>query len=329
MAIPTRTKLVVATLAAFGVAAIVLAIALYPISVTYRLWRYRRDPDAVKLWMPPLCEAGHADVPYIYAAFAKHGNDPDVARFRAGILAELRCIRRKEGEATNEANWYRDLPAEPELTSTIVRAFTQEPDPAIRHDMLVFINELDFRAWFAIWAGMASSDRDTQDIGERVPPIDAYDHRRRGIAHDYATITAEWCRVVRPVVMKQLEAMSGSPFGRSQMLIELGRARCDDSDLALLRKVARSGRAMEELGAARGLVAAADTVEHARQALLPLFDDGCDFRLVSSFEHELAPPIASLVATSLARCLKSNGSCEDVDEATCIARETDELTTRH
>src|SRR5512140_1204433 len=169
---PRKTKAMLAAGGAAVAALIAVLIALAPVSVTYRLWRYRRDPDAVHMWPPPLCASGRANLPYLYAAFEKYGKDADVAKFRACIVAELRCIRRNQGEVTNEDNAYRDLPADPQLTSTIVRAYNQEPDAAIREDMLVYASELDYRAWFEIYAGMASGPHELPTTWASVPTLD-------------------------------------------------------------------------------------------------------------------------------------------------------------
>lgn len=325
---PRKTK---AMLIAGGAAAAVLIavlVALYPITVTYRLWRYRRDPDAVHMWVPPLCAGGRANLPYLYAGFEKYGKDAGVAKFRAGIVAELRCIRRKQGEVTNEANAYLDLPADPQLTSTIVRAYNQEPDAAIREDMLVYVNELDYRAWFEIYAGMASGPYELPTTWASVPTFDPYGHQRRGIAHAYEQIRAEWCRVVRPVVLQKLEGKTR--ISRVELMLELGRARCADSDIALLQKFAATFDSNDVFGATSGLILATDSVERARQTLVPLFHGECgDQRMMFiHLEHDLAPDVASLIAKTTYPCFKTDYECHDLDEPACLARVTELLARR-
>lgn len=325
---PRKTK---AMLAAGGVAVaalIAVLVALNPITVTYQLWRYRRDPDAVDMWMPPLCAGGRANLPYIYAAFEKYGKDADVAKFRAGIVAELRCIRRNQGKVSNQDNVYLDLPADPPLTSTIVRAYNQEPDAAIREDMLVYVGELDFRAWFEIYAGMASGLYELPHTWASVPTIDPYGHHRQGIAHPYEQIRAEWCRVVRPVVVQKLEGKT--LLSRVDLMFELGRARCADSDIALLQKIAATYESNDVFGATSGLILATDSVERARQTLVPLFQGECgDQRMMFiHLEHDLDPAVASLIAKTTYPCFKTDYECHDLDEPACLAHVTELLARR-
>jgi hypothetical protein len=322
---PRKTKVALVVAGGAVVALIAAWIALSPISITYRLWRYRRDPDA--MWMPPLCAGGRANLPYIYAAFEKYGKDTDVAKFRAGIVAELRCIRRAQGEVTNEANAYLDLPEDPPLTSAIVRAYNQEPDAEIRDDMLVFLSEVDFRAWFEIYAGIAIGPYESKRLS--VPTIDPYAHKQKGVAHDYEVIRTEWCRIVRPVVMKKLDAARS--YDQVDLLTELGRAHCADSDTALLQGLAaRMDAADGGYGAMRGLILGTDSVTRAQKTLVPLFHGDCTDQggMIIRLEHELTPPVASLIATTAYPCFKASFECQGLDEPACLAKAS-ELLTRH
>ena len=251
-----------------------------------------------------------------------------MAKFRAGIAAELRCIRREQGATTNEDNAYLDLPADPQLTQTIVRAYNQEPDAAIREDMLVYMGELDFRAWFEIYAGMASGSYELPTTWASVPTFDPYGHQRRGIAHAYEQIRAEWCRVVRPVVVQKLEGKTR--LSRVEIMFELGRARCADSDIALLQKIAATFDSKDVFGATSGLILATDSVERAKQTLVPLFQGECgDQRMMFiQLERHLDPAVASLIAKTTYPCFKTDYECHDLDEPACLAHVTELLAQR-
>lgn len=278
---------------AFAVAAVVLlgAIAASYVSSTawYRLWRYRRDPDSVVVYMPPLCSRGPSVLPAIYDAFEAHGSDADVGKFRLAVVAELRCIRRNEGDVVSSDNERRDLPEDRRLFDTIVRAWNQEPSAEIRDDMLVFMIELDFRAWYAIWAGIQSGQHPLQGLhGGSVP------------SQDSEPMRAEWCRVVRPVVIHMLD--SRDHLGDADPALELGRAQCDDGDLAVLQKLAFTNT-QEGFGALEGLFAAVHSPERAQRILVPLLDDCGHASVLATYgAAELDGPVAAAIAPALARC---------------------------
>jgi hypothetical protein len=305
-------------------AALVAAIAIAYVTSTawYRLWRYRRDPDAVVVYEPPLCERGPSVLPAIYRAFDEHGADADVGKFRLGIVSELRCIRRHEGEDTNEANAYLDVPDEPRLVDTIVRAWNQEPDVAIRGDMWSFMPELDFRAWFGVWAGIERGPHPLRGKLFEVPEVKPYaspDH-----ASEEAPVRAEWCRVVRPIAIELLAGSSA--LDDADLPYQLGLARCGDSDLAVLQNLVRRNSAspgQQYLGAVNGLAAATVPPERAAQTIVPLLDGNCDAEdaLYVYLQHALDARAAAIVAQRLASC---RNICDD--PATCVSELAAEMT---
>jgi hypothetical protein len=310
-------------------AIVALVIYLHPIEVTYRLWRYRHDPDSFNTYLPQLCDRGAGVLPRLYDAFEEHGQRTDVAAFRVAIANTLRCIRRKQGPVTNEDNAYADLPADPRLFATIVRAYNQEPDAERRADMLVFMSELDFRAEFAIFAGMASGPYELPEPHTSVPTVDGYDHERRGIAHDYPAIRAEWCRVVRPVVRAKLDAgINMAHFGRVvDLLSALGRARCGgDDDTALHVRYASSSDSERVYAGVAGLVGMIDSPERAKQVLAPLFSGACAHQssLYIHLRQSIDPAAAPAIAAAAQPCL-ADVECFDLDAAACHAHLTAQL----
>ena len=326
-----KAKLAIAGVGVLVVAFVVVYVELAPFGIRYRLWRYRKDPDAVNALFPTLCaEEGRDALPYIYEAFAAHGGDDDVAKFRLGVLAELACLRRKEGPVTNEDDWYADLEDEPKLIETIVDAFEHEPSSEIRDEMTLSLDELDFRAQYEIWAGMRAGARPMPQkyIFGHTPPVDGYRHEREHKPGDFATIRKEWCRLVRPHVLKHVtdepEVVAVDSF------LELGRAHCSDDDIRFMVGLAQRGESSEfALGA--GLIAATDSVARAKLALAPLIaNDNClsVARWWTQLEQNLDAAVADYAAQVGERCMgpiycvdKTPAECPAILAATLVRRD--------
>lgn len=301
-------------------ALVTLWIWLHPIDVTYRLWRLRSDPDPV-VYQPELCAKGPSVLPHIYEAFDEYGDRDDVEGFRVAVAATLRCIRSQQAPIVIEQSLYFDAPADPQLFATIVKAFDQEPDVERRGAMLTFMWELDFRARFAIWAGIASGPRTIPYPWDQVPSIDPYGKRK---GFDRETIRTEWCRVVAPVVWKRLATWSYSEHQKGDALRELAAADCNTADRVRLLELS------SERGVYLGFVlAVGDSPERARELLVPLYAASvpCD-RQVDAFNgmlRALDAAVVSIVADAQGPCIRED-ECRDV--ADCRAHLIDRLIVR-
>jgi hypothetical protein len=230
---------------------------------------------------------------------------------------------------TMEEDWYADIKDEPKLIATIVDAFEQEPSSDIRDAMSLDLSELDFRAEYELWAGMRVGARPMPQkyIFGHTPSIDGYGHERRHMREDFATIRQEWCRLVRPGVLKHVldepEVVAVDSFR------ELGRAHCGDDDVRFMLDLAQHGRASEfAIGA--GLVAATDSVERAKLTLAPLIASNNCVSVQHwwiELERSLDPAVASYLATVGETCMgplycdaKTPAECPAILAATLVRR---------
>lgn len=301
------TKLIAAVLGAALVVGI--AFEIVKSTVSYQLWRYRRDPDSVQVFTPPLCSRGPSVLPAIYDAFEAHGGDPDVGKFRLAIVHELRCIRRKQGDVVSTDNERRDLPEDRRMFDTIVRAWNEEPSAVIRQEMLAFMDELDFRAWYAIWAGIQSGPHPLEGV-YRIPIPSTAD---RGDA-----ARAQWCRVIRPVALRRIASDADSDDTSAE--IEVGRAHCNDADATVLMNVVRMPRSpMAAYGALRGLIEMADTAERAQRMLVPLLDCANPHELFRDLRGMLTASAAGAVGQAIAQCSGMCGTAAECQTALTYA----------
>lgn len=320
----TRGRILVGLVIGVIAAIVTTLIVLHPIDVTYRLWRLRSDPDP-QVYLPDLCAKGPSVLPHIYEAFEKHGARDDVEGFRVGVAATLRCIRYAQvSPVVISEHVYSDAPADPKLFDTIVQAFNQEPSEERRGAMLTFMWELDFRARFAIWAGIASGPHRIPHPWDQIPSIDPFG---KGTGFDRETIRAEWCRVVAPVVWKRLDARSFGDMQRHDALLELAAADCKAADRARLIERADSRDGMSG-GVYYGFVRAAGaSPERVRELLVPLYADSVPCRRqVDAFNgmlEALDPAVASIVADAQGQCIRE-AECRDV--ADCRAHLVTRLT---
>jgi hypothetical protein len=323
----TRGRIVGLAVIAVIAAIVTTLVVLHPVDVTYRLWRHRSDPDPY-VWQPPLCAKGPSVLPHLYEAFEKHGARDDVEGFRVAIAATLRCIRYQQvPPIVISEHVYSDAPADPKLFDTIVRAFNQEPDGERRGAMLTFMWELDFRARFAIWAGISSGPQTIPYPWDRIPSIDPYDKRT---GFDRETIRAEWCRVVAPVVWKRIEAGLDHAMSlgdqRRDAVFELAAADCTVADRARLIGLANFVVPMSSV--AYGFVRAAGTSpDRVRALLVPLYADAVPCRhQVDAFNGMLGaldPSVAAIIAEAQGRCVR-DAECSDVGD--CRAQLVTRLT---
>jgi len=276
-----RTKVVAGTVVSIVTAIIAIVVYFHPIDVHYRLWRYRRDPKGFNTFIPQLCEKGNRVKPTVYEAFASHGKSTDIAAFRVAIAATLRCLRYREGRTVITEHVYQDLPEDPRLFDTIIRAFNQEPDETLRGDMLTYMWELDYRAHFAIYAGLLASPHPIPRPYDMVPSLDPYDHAgKRGAERDeeIAVRHAEWCKVISPVLQREYGTSSDDAF-RRETIVGLGQAACSNADLRWLGEIAVSPDTSNAERATKVLASAARRkVPFARDTLVSLFGapETCD-----------------------------------------------------
>jgi hypothetical protein len=314
-----KAKIVSIVVAVVVLVGIIVWRVTAPSAVERQLRAYRTDPEAVNVMFPALCDRRY--LPAIYDAFEAHGNAPDVAKFRAAVVAELLCVRRKPGAVTDEDNWYSDLAADPRMFSTIIRAYNQEPDPEIRKEMLLPLSGVDFRARFAIYAGLASGPHGLPHGDDSVPGIDPFRQREHRPA-DYAKINAEWCSVVRPVILPKL-AHHGSSYERSTLILTLGEARCNASDVATLQKLASPAFGGDAVEALETLIAISDTVATAQTTLMPLLQGDCKHQdeVIIRFQaiHALKADVAAAIVTAAYACLQAS-QCNGLDQAACVTR---------
>jgi hypothetical protein len=332
-----RRRLRIGILTALAAAIAAMLIVLHPIDVTYRLWKYRRERD-VKVYLPELCDKGPSVLPHIYEAFEKHGARDDVAGFRLAVSATLRCIRVDTvGVQVLTERAYADAPVDQQLVDVIVRAFNQEPDPELRHDMLVFMWELDFRARFAIYAGLARGPHPIPSPYDSVPSVDPYDRARQGF-FALAPIRAEWCRVVAPVVRDRLDQRRGDQRWAQDAVRELATADCGPDYVKSLHALVKSalGGSAEEVwrrgvlwGVARAVGA---SPERADALLVPLFASSqpCQLQreVYADLTSSLAPATARHVASRIGDCVREY-TCEPFPERAgeaCLAHLVQSLT---
>jgi hypothetical protein len=222
----------------FGiVAAIGVAVYIFwtPLQIRYRLWRTRAG-DATSPTRPHLCDIGDATVEPVVEAFEADGADPEMSNLRLVTAHTLRCLRRdraaaKVGSGVAKEVAYADLPLEPPV-EVIARAFLAEPQESRRAQFKLYLDDLDFRARFRIYALLMAGPH---AVPARMPTADPY---QRHPAMVPEPIRKAWCNEVAPVVRPILAGKSKRRFDGDQLaaaVTELMGNRCepDDIDLAI------------------------------------------------------------------------------------------------
>lgn len=225
----------------FGVVA-ALGVAVYifwtPLEVRYRLWRTRAG-DATSPTRPHLCEIGQDARDPLLEAFEEGGNDPRMSNLRLVTAHTLRCLRHDQaaaqvGSRVAKAVAYADLPLEPSV-EVIARAFLAEPQESKRAQMKLYLDDLDFRARFRIYALLMAGP---YEVPARIPTADPYE-RYPAMAPD--PIRQAWCDEVAPVARPILAGKSKRTFGSEEgasAATELMANRCEPGDIDLVIQLA-------------------------------------------------------------------------------------------
>jgi hypothetical protein len=230
-----RRLLLVGIVAALGVA---VYIFWTPLEIRYRLWRTRAG-DSTSPSRPHLCDIGPDALDPVLAAFEEDGADPEMSNLRQVTAHTLRCLRRDRAAAVVGSRVakdvaYADLPLDPPV-EVIARAFLAEPQESKRAQMKLYLDELDFRARFRVYALLMAGP---YPVPTRMPTADPYER--------YPTMVPEplrqaWCAEVAPVARPILAGKSKRTFAGEETAsaaTELMANRCEPGDIDLLIQLA-------------------------------------------------------------------------------------------
>lgn len=241
MRVPRRL-LALAILAALGVAAYIW---WTPLQIRYRIWRTRAG-DPTSPARPHLCELGEAARDPLVEAFEEDGGAPDQSNLRLVTAHTLRCLRHDRaaaqvGSTAARDIAYADLPLEPSV-ETIAHAFLREPQPARRAEMKLYLDELDFRARFRIYALLMAGP---YPVPLSLPRTDPHDrHPGRPVPDP---IRRAWCDDIAPVVRPILAGTSKRTLDSGESAAaasELMGNHCDPADLDLMIDLAGEDTAL-------------------------------------------------------------------------------------
>ena len=234
MRVPRRLLLV-------GILA-VLGVAVYiwwtPLQIRYRIWRTRAG-DATSPTRPHLCDIGEAARDPIVEAFEEDGADPEMSNLRQVTAHTLRCLRHDRavaaaGSGVAREVAYADLPLDPSV-EVIARAFLSEPQESRRAQMKLYLEELDFRARFRIYAMLMAGPH---PVAQRLPTADPF-QRYPAMVPD--PIRKAWCDEVAPVVRPILAGKSKRTLDRNEIAAaatDLMSNLCDPGDIDLMIQLA-------------------------------------------------------------------------------------------
>ncbi len=262
-----------------------LAVAVYifwtPIQIRYRIWRTKAG-DTTSAARPHLCDLGEAALEPLMAAFEEDGADPAMGNLRLVTAHTLRCLRHDRAVAQVHADVareiaYADLPLD-ESVEAIAHAFLREPDATRRDRMKLYLDELDFRARFRVYALLMAGP---YPVPLPLPTTDPYD-RYREMAPE--PLRAAWCQDVAPVVRpilagKRKVALDGDEVAAAED--DLMSNRCDPSDIDLMIQVA------------------ADKGPASTSALLALMSNADRARIERVYAHRTPCPVVDWFYSAL------------------------------
>ena len=220
-----------------GIAA-ALGVAVYifwtPIQIRYRLWRTRAG-DTTSATRPHLCEIGEAARGPLIDAFQQDGGDPAMSNLRLVTAHTLRCLRHdravaRVGSSVAREVAYADLPLD-ESVEVIAHAFLREPEASKRAQMKLFLDELDFRARFRVYALLVAGPH---PVPLRLPAADPYERHPAMVPEPIRT---SWCAEVAPFVRRALVGKSARPLAGDELAAaasELMANRCEPGDIDLM-----------------------------------------------------------------------------------------------
>jgi hypothetical protein len=219
-----------------------LAVTVYifwtPIQIRYRIWRTRAG-DTTNPSRPHLCEIGEDAREPLMAAFADSGSEANMGNLRVVTANTLRCLRRERAAAVVHSDVgreiaYAELPLD-DSVEAIALAFLREPDARRREQMRLWLDDIDFRARFRIYALLMAGP---YPVPLHLPTTDPYD-RYRGLPPEQ--LRRAWCADVAPVVRPILAGTSKRTLESTEIATaaaELMGDRCDPADIDLLLQVA-------------------------------------------------------------------------------------------
>ncbi len=246
-----------------GIAA-ALGVAVYiwwtPLEIRYRLWRTRAG-DATSPTRPHLCEIGEPALDPVIDAFEEDGGDPAMSNLRLVTAHTLRCLRHdraaaKVGSGVAKEVAYADLPLDASV-EVIARAFLREPVESRRAQMKLYLDELDFRARFRIYAMLMAGP---YPVGLRMPTADPYE-RHPAMAPE--AIRTAWCNEVAPVARAILAGKSRRTLEANESASAAGELlgnRCEPGDIDLMIRLANENGP----GATAALLALMSNPDRAR-----------------------------------------------------------------
>ena len=265
--------------------ALALAVAVYifwtPIQIRYRIWRTKAG-DTTSAARPHLCDLGDSAREPLMKAFEEDGADPAMGNLRLVTAHTLRCLRHdravaKAGSDAAREIAYADLPLD-DSVEAIAHAFLREPDARKRDQMKLFVDELDFRARFRIYALLMAGP---YPVALVVPTVDPYD-RYPAMAPE--PLRLAWCGDVAPVVRPILAGKSKLELDGDQIAAaatDLMGNRCDPADIDLLIQVT------------------ADNGPASTSALLALMANADRARIERLFAHRTPCPVVDRFYSAL------------------------------
>jgi hypothetical protein len=294
-----------------------------PILAYYYLWQAQRHPDDVGPWFE-LCELGPSLRPTLIDA-ARRG---ERGMGKIAVMA-LECLRRREDERTIgtvlvTATRYADVPLDHDMIDAIGAAYGVEDDQDVRHSMLLFVDDLDFRFQFALWASVAGThDALAEDVPSLGPGSDQPGAAPRPL------IRAAWCETLAPTARRIVDRVAAGELrlhnevALYHLVRGLAENDCAPDDPDRIKTTLAANRWI----ATRSLDAIADAIKNdparAKAWLAPYFRTETECQIAADCYQVLSgsrvsPQVADLFAAFDPRCLRDRCP-EGADDQSCRA----------